>query len=58
MYPFPLPSEEMNRALEGTEQRNLEDDILEDQDRPAETPEEEGGAETRKASDETLEKKE
>jgi hypothetical protein len=57
MLPFPSPNETMNRTLEGTEQQQLEDDALDAQDRPDDLPAtDRGGAETQKASDETLDK--
>ena len=56
MLPFPGPDEGMNRTLEGIEQETIEDDVLEARarakdDRPNA---DEGGAETEKASEETL----
>lgn len=56
MLPFPGPDEEINRTLEGIEQKEIEDDVLEARprakdDRPHA---DEGGAETEKASQETL----
>ncbi len=56
MYPFPGPDETINRTLEGIEQKTIEDEVLESRarskdDRPKT---DEGGAETERASEETL----
>lgn len=56
MFPFPSPNESMNRALEGTEQQELENEAREWRDDEDELPKtDQGGAETRSASKETLE---
>jgi hypothetical protein len=56
MYPFPGPDETINRTLEGVEQETIEDEVLESRarskgDRPKT---DEAGAETKPASEETL----
>ena len=56
MFPFPSPNETMNRALEGTEQQELENEMLDSQNDTSDLPQtDQGGAETKKASQETLE---
>lgn len=55
MLPFPSPDESINRILEGTEQQQIEDEALDAQDQTDDLPPtDQGGAETRLASDETL----
>jgi hypothetical protein len=56
MFPFPSPNESMNRALEGTEQQELENEMLDSQNETSDLPQtDRGGAETKMASEETLE---
>ena len=56
MFPFPSPNESMNRALEGTEQQELEDEMRDSQAQENDLPEtDQCGAEKEPASQETLE---
>lgn len=58
MLPFPSPNESMNRALEGTEQQELENEVLDSQSSTDDLPEtDQGGAENQPASKETLDDK-